>query len=254
MRKRPYVFWSWVVITAVMVLAGAQHLLESAAQDRAEPEMALKRVEQAAARQAASRLRPTPPQSPPAPGQVGGFSWQEIASAYEVFHRMLAVQGLITRDKVRHDLAAKLLETPNGSKLVRQVLLDPDFAHAAFGEFQAEARFFSVTVLEHAARDGNLALATSTAAELGARLAEANGGADHGREEDLIDITSVVARATGSQAFADDSAPLVAALGLTNPSLPKKVRGMYLRGIFDGVWRAETIEQAQTTVERLRKL
>lgn len=254
MRNRPHIFWSCIVIATLIVLAGARHRLESSAHDRAEPETAVKKLEQAAARQAAARLARLSP-APPAPrAQVGGFSWAEIASAYETFHQMLAVQGLITRDKVRQDSAAKLLATPYGSKLVRQILLDPEFARAAFGEFQAEARYLSIAVLGHAARNGDLALAASTAAELGAQLAGAKGVPDHGRDEDLIDITSMVARAVGSQAFAGNSPPLLAALGFTNPDLPTSVRGMYLRGIFDGVWQAETIEHAQTTIERLRKL
>lgn len=253
MRKRPYVFWSCIVITAVLLLAGARHWLEASPRSGAGPDAPLKKLEQAAARQAAARLAQIPPAPSSPPPQIGGFSWAEIASAYEVFHKMLAVQGLITRDKARFELAAKLLGTPNGSRLVRQVLLDPSFARAAFGDFQAEARYFSVVVLDHAARSGDLALATSTAAELGKQLAAASDGPDHGRREDLIDVTSVVAHAAGSEAFADASAPLLATLGFTNPSLPKSVRAMYIEGIFAGIWQAETIEQAQSTVERLGK-
>jgi hypothetical protein len=110
-------------------------------------------AEQAARREAANRLARMSPTLPHV--QVGKYSAETIQSVERAFRGMIAVRGLVIQDKERRALAQQVLALPDGSALMREILLDPAFARSAFGDFQAEARFYAIPVLKEVARQGN---------------------------------------------------------------------------------------------------
>jgi hypothetical protein len=208
-------------------------------------------AEQAARREATNRLAQMPP--PRSHVQVGKFSAEAIHSAEEAFRGMATVRGLVIQDQERRTLSQQILGTPDGSALMREILLDPAFARSAFGDFQAEARFYAISVLKEAAREGNVDFVAETGAGLAAQLADRGGEPDRGRSEDLMGVAAIVGETVGSEGLKDVSSPMLARLGCT-PVLAKPVRVLCLRGLFQGVWAADGLEQAQAVVERLRTL
>jgi len=210
-------------------------------------------VEQAAQREAANRLAQMAPAPALASTAVGKFSAETIQSAEDKFRRMAAVRGLITKERERRSLAQDILATAEGRELVREILLDPAFARDAFGAFQAEARFYSITVLEEAARQGNLNLVIDTASELAGQLMAAAGGPDPGRSEDLIDMAVVIGRNAGTQGLVGSDSQVLARVGFER-NMPPSVRSLYVNGFFQGVWKAEGIENALAVTKRLAAL
>lgn len=211
----------------------------------------LNAAEQAARRELSNRLARLPPALPHT--QVGKYSAETIQSVETAFRGMIAVRGLIIQERERSTLAQQILVMPGGVDLVREVLLDPAFARSAFGEFQAEARFYAIAVLKEVARLGNIDLVTETAAGLTGQLAAAGGEPDHGRAEDLMSIVAIVGERVGSQGLVDARSPVLTQLGCT-PTLTAEVRVLCLRGLFQGVWAADGIEEAQAMIERVRTL
>jgi len=124
------------------------------------------------------------------------------------------------------------------------------FAKEAFGPFQAEARFYSITVLDEIAKQGNLDLVVNVAADLADQMTAAAGEPDRGRSEDLMSVAAVVGRSTGSQALQDNDSPVVAKLA----DMSKPVRTVYVKGLFQGVWKAEGLEEAQAVANHLKTL
>jgi hypothetical protein len=206
-------------------------------------------AEQAARREAASRLARMPPALPHA--QVGKYSAEMIQSVNEAFRGMIAVRGLVIQDKERRALAHQILAMPDAAAMMREILLDPAFARSAFGDFQAESRFYAAAVLKEVARQGNLDFVSETAAGLAGQLAADGGEPDRGRAEDLMSVVAIVGESVGSEGLKDANSPALAKLGCT-PDLARSVRVLCLRGLFQGVWAADGIEQAQAMVERLR--
>lgn len=247
-KKRYFVV---VPLLAAAVLVGAHHRSSNRSSPASAP-AGLAAAEQAARRQAAERLAHMAPVPMPASG-VGRFSAELLRSTEEKFRRMVAVRGLITQDDERRALAREILATPEGGELAREILLNPDFARQTFGPFQAEARMYSITVLDEAARQGNVDVAISTAGELAEQLRDAGGIPDKGRAEDLIDMASVVAHNVGSQGLIDGDQRVLARLGF-EPDLPPELRKLYFDGFFQGVWKAEGVRSAKATVERLQSL
>jgi hypothetical protein len=119
-------------------------------------------AEQAARREAASRLSRMPPSLPH--GQAGKYSAETIQSVEKAFRGMISVRGLVIQDKERRLLAQQLLALPDSRALMREILLDPALARAAFGDFQAEARFYAISVLKEVAREGNVDFVSESAA------------------------------------------------------------------------------------------
>lgn len=179
---------------------------------------------------------------------VGKFSGETLQSAEDRFRRMIAFRGLITQDRERASLAQELLALPDGLELMRTILVDPAFARSAFGEFQAEARFYAITALDEAARQGKVELVADVAADLGKQLAAVTGEIDRGRADDLRGVMVVVGRSLGSHGVED--APKLARTGLT-ASTPQPVRQLYLEGLLYGIWKAEPFEQAMAAVEHV---
>lgn len=206
-------------------------------------------AEQAARREAASRLARMAPALPHV--QVGRYSADTIQSVERAFRGMIAVRGLVVQDKERRALAQQVLALPDGSALMREILLDPAFARSAFGDFQAEARFYAISVLKEVARQGNVDYVSDTAAGLTIQLAAAGGEPDRGRAEDLMSIVAIVGESVGSQGLKDANAPVLARLGC-GAALAQPVRALCLRGLFQGVWAADGIEQAQAALARLK--
>ena len=247
-KKRYFVV---IPLVAAAAMVGAHYWSSGSGSPESAPN-GLATVEQAARRQAAERLGQMKPVPVPANG-VGKFSAELLRSTEDKFRRMVAVRGLITQDRERRALAQEILAAPDGNDLVREILLNPEFARQAFGEFQAEARMYSITVLDEAARQGNVDVAISTASDLAGQLRDAGGTPDKGRAEDLIDIATVVAHNVGSRGLVDSDLRVLARLGFEG-DLPPAVRQLYVDGFFQGVWKAEGIRSAKATVERLATL
>ena len=205
-------------------------------------------AEQAARREAANRLARMPPALPHV--HTGKFSAEMIQSVEKAFRGMIAVRGLIIQDKERRALAQQVLGLPDGSALMREILLDPAFARSAFGDFQAEARFYAISVLKEVARQGDVDFVSETASGLTSQLAAAGGEPDRGRSEDLMSIVAIVGESIGSAGMKDANSPALAKLGCT-AALAQPVRVLCLRGLFQGVWAADGIEQAQAAIARL---
>jgi hypothetical protein len=250
MMKRRYL----VAIPALVVIAwvgirGWPH----AGGPLARPEAnGLAIAEQAAQREAANRLANMPPPAL-ASTAVGKFSAETIHSVEDKLRRMVAVRGLITEERERRSLAQAILATVDGGELVREVLLDPALARNAFGSFQAEARFYAITVLDEAARQGDLDVVVDTASDLAAQLVAAGGDPDKGRSEDLTDIAVIIGANLGSQGLLDPGSQALAKIGYT-PDLPAPVRRLYIDGLFQGVWKAEGLDSAQAMNRRLAAL
>jgi hypothetical protein len=207
-------------------------------------------AEQAARREAASRLARMAPAS--TRDRVGKFSAETIQTTEDKFRRMIAVRGLITQEKERRALAQQVLAAPDGAELMRTILLDPEFARTAFDKFQAEARFYAITVLDEVARRGNVDFVEDVAAALGKQLAQGTGEIDRGRAEDLRGLATAIGRGLGSAGIQDVRSPALAKLGISQSMAPP-VRQLYVEGLFYGVWKAESIEQAMAAIDHLQK-
>jgi len=251
MNKRRF-----LIAVIVSLLAAAALILIRWWPEPAEPGRAAVRpvgimaAERAAAREAGGRLARMAPV--PARAGVGKFSAETIQSAEDKFRRMIAFRGLITQEKERRSLAQQVLALPDGAELMRAILLDPALARSAFGEFQAEARFYAITVLDEVARQGKVDFVADVAADLGKQLTSVTGEIDRGRADDLRGVMAVMGRSLGSRGVEDVHSPMLARLGLT-PGLPQPVRQLYLEGVFYGIWKAETFEVATAAVERMHK-
>jgi hypothetical protein len=247
-----------VIILVVVVLIFARHWtkkndpgahLPVATNSSANPMIAaIGSVEQAARQEAANRLA----QMEPAPAHrgVGKFSAEMLQQVEDRFRGMIAFRGLITQEKERRVLAQQILAMPDSSDLMREILLDPAFAKEAFGPFQAEARFYAITVLDEVAKQGNLDLVVDVAADLADQMAAVAGEPDPGRSEDLMAVAAIVGRSAGSQALQDDDSPVVAKLA----DISRPVRAVYVKGLFQGVWKGEGLEEAQAVANHLKTL
>jgi hypothetical protein len=240
-----------IVFVAVAGVAGIRYWAAGRS-ERASAPAGVTAVERAARLQAAIQLAQLAP-APVPPQGVGRFSAELLRFTEDKFRHMVAVRGLITEDRERQALAQAILASDEGEQLVREILLNPGFAREAFGAFQAEARVYSITVLGEAARQGNVDLVVSTAGELAQQLRSVEGQPDKGRAADLIDMVTIVGDSVGSSDLLDGDSQVLAKLGF-EPGLPPQVRGLYVQGLFRGVWKAEGLESAQATVERLRTL
>ena len=207
-------------------------------------------AQKAASREAEDRLVRMAPAA--ARAGVGKFSGETLQSAEDKFRRMVAFRGLITQDRERRSLAQEILKLPDGLDLMRTILVDPAFARSAFGQFQAEARFYAITVLEEVAQQGRVDLVADVAADLGNQLAAVSGEIDRGRADDLRGVMVAIGRSLGSHGVEDAHAPNLARTGLT-ASTPQPVRQLYLEGLLYGIWKVEPFEEAMAAVERIQK-
>jgi hypothetical protein len=66
-----------------------------------------------------------------------------------------------------------------------------------------------------------------------------------------MSIVAIVGEHVGSEGLKDANSPVLAKLGCT-AALAQSVRALCLRGLFQGVWAADGIEQAQAAIGRLK--
>ena len=248
MRKHSYLAVAVIVASVAIALFLIRRGTEDAKSTAPHGNTGLTTAQLAAGREAASRFaRMTPAPARPAAGK---FSAETLRSTETTFRRMVAVRGLITQDKERAALAQQVLATPDGAELMRAILLDPAFATTAFGEFQAEARFYAIEVLDVMAQHGKLDFVVDVASDLAGELAAVTGEINPGRAEDLRGLAAVLGERLGSRGLLDAHSPVLARLGF-GPGLAKPIHQLYVEGMFYGVWRAETIEQAMAAVKTL---
>jgi hypothetical protein len=246
----------FLVAMIVCVLAAAALVIVRCSPDRGHSPGPVVRsagasaAQKAAWREAENRLARMAPAATRA--GVGKFSGETLQSAEDKFRRMIAFRGLITQDRERRSLAQEILALPDGADLMRTILVDPAFARSAFGQFQAEARFYAITVLDEAARQGGVELVAGVAADLGKQLAAVTGELDRGRADDLRGLMVVIGRNLGSHGVEDAHSPNLARTGLT-ASTPQPVRQLYLEGLLYGIWKVEPFEQAMAAVEHIQK-
>ncbi|WP_375767339.1 hypothetical protein NR798_37525 [Archangium gephyra] len=191
------------------------------------PEQARAQMEARAAETARQRLAKMP--TPVIAQRVGGYTREEVGVVLGGYREMLSVQGLYNQQYTRERTVARLLETPHGAQIAAKTLTDPAFAREAFGDFQAEARFFSIDVLKTAARKGDERLLLSTADTLArelSRLDTGTGPLDKGRAADLRDLMHAFIEVKGMDAFANGDARLLRDMGYS-PSLSPAVKGLY---------------------------
>jgi len=244
--KRRYLLTALLLVATVLLV---RRLWSSNAEGPRPVNAGMNVAEQAARREAATRLSRMAPTLPHA--QVGKYSAEMIQSVERAFRGMISVRGLVIQDQERRALAQQILAAPDGSALMREILLDPAFARSAFGDFQAEARFYAISTLKEVARQGNVDFVTDTAAALTGQLGAAGGEPDRGRGEDLMAIVAIVGENVGAEGFKDANSATLAKLGCT-PELATAVRELCLRGVHQGVWAADGIEQAQVVVKRVQ--
>jgi hypothetical protein len=233
--------WAGLALAATSLLIGLA-LREHPSSAPAQPPAALRpaavnpqalaRMEAQAARTASERLAQLP--EPVVPQEVGGFSREELAKVSGVFREMLAVQGLYNQRLSRERLVERVLASPQGLDIAAKTLTDPAFAREAFGEGQAEARYFSIDVLKAAARKGNEEPLLRTTDAVAQELSRSDDGVtrlDAGRSADLCDMVRAFIEVKGVDAFTDGDTRLVRAMGYT-PGISPRVKSLYDEVLF----------------------
>lgn len=235
--------WRWVVLAGLALVTsiglyswpwGSEPPVVPAplAPPRPVPAETIARLEAHAVKTAQQRLEAMP--APVVPQLVGGFPREAVVAVLEGYREMLAVQGLYNQRLVRERQVAHILESPQGAEIASKALADPDFAREAFGDFQAEARFFSVEVLKTAAQKGEERWLLRSADAIAQELSRADDGRtliDKGRATDLHDLVHAYLDVRGEQTLADGDPQLVRALGFS-PTLSDDVKRIYDEIVF----------------------
>ncbi|WP_257452570.1 hypothetical protein [Archangium lipolyticum] len=205
------------------------------------PQQVLQDMEENVRVMAQERLSSMEPARPAE--NVGRFKRENVEQVRDAFREMLAYQGLFNSRRERKRLAAEVLDNPEGRDIAAQTLSDPAFAKQAFGEFQAEARYFAVEVVREATRRGDDALALSVVSGLTSELAAARGELDRGRTQDLQDLLRTFAEVKGPGAF-QSRQQLAEQLGYSR-NLPFEIRKIYIDSLVSGFWVTTDIEEAK---------
>lgn len=169
------------------------------------------------------------PALPVVPQQIGGFPREVLMTQLERYREMLSVQGLYNQNVVRKKLVASILETPQGAEVAARTIADEAFAHEAFGEMQAEARFFSIEVVKTAAKRGEERYLLGSAESISRELSAAGslgGELNKGRVTDLSDLMHSFIDVKGVKSMADGDPGLVRSLGYS-ASMPESVKIIY---------------------------
>ncbi|AKQ67125.1 hypothetical protein A176_004037 [Myxococcus hansupus] len=186
------------------------------------------RLEARAAEIAKQRLVELPP--PVAvPEFVGGFPREAVALLTESYREMLSVQGLYNQNAVRQRQVARILESRHGAEIASRAISDTAFAKEAFGDFQAESRFYSIDVLRTAAKKGDERWLLRSADALARELTLTGGGGaalDEGRSTDLRDLMHAYIDVKGVQSLANGESALLRSLGYS-PGMPAPVKRIY---------------------------
>ncbi len=196
------------------------------------PEQAFARLNEGVAGLVQQRLEKIP--NPVVPGSVGGFSQESLEKALGSYREMLAYQGLYNQKVERARLMDELLASPDGTGIAEKTLTDFAFTKEAFGELQAEARYFSIEVLKKAARQGNDEPLMRTASRLAGQLSllgESSEDFKRGRGEDLYDLIAAYIEVVGVESLATADAKAFQRLGYS-PGLPPQIKKTYDDALF----------------------
>lgn len=221
-----------ILLTLQLASPAPSLVPENNALPEAVSKQALVRIQAKAADISRQRLAERPEHA--VPTLVGGFPREAVSAVLDSYREMLAARGLYHQNATRERLVAQILDSPQGLDIASRALSDLAFTRAAFGEFQAEARVFSIEVLKAAARRGHdrqlLRSAEAIAQEL-ARAGNGTGELDKGRSADLRDLVHAFVDVNGLDAFASGDVRAVHALGFS-PSLPSSVKQIYDEVLF----------------------
>ncbi|MDY7232921.1 hypothetical protein [Hyalangium rubrum] len=196
------------------------------------PAQARARLDGKATELAQQRLEQLP--NPAVQDSIGGFSKQDLEQVLGSYREMKAVQGLYNQRVERERHVKKILESPHGVAIASKSLTDFTFAQEAFGEFQAEARYFSIDVLKATSSQGNHEPLMSTASQLAqqfALLSADSEGFKKGRREDLYDVLTAYIDVVGEDFLSSADMKVMQQLGYT-PQLPAHVRKVYDDALF----------------------
>lgn len=196
------------------------------------PEAALRRLEAIAAETTRQRLAHMP--EPPPPPPLAGFPHEALRTSLTTYREMLAAQGLFNQQATRKQLMAQLLKSPHGVGIAAQSVREPAFARQAFGDFQAEARYFSIQVLREAALQGNeqhLLQSAGAVAQSLAAVSTGNNDLELGRSADLRELIHAYIDVKGTEAFASGDVRLMSVLGYAS-TLPANVKSIYDETLF----------------------
>lgn len=226
-------------------MAGEEAAGSQAAGDpvaKAEIERTMAQIRERAAALAAQRDR----QTRTAPEDTLGFPLETVTFAQEIFDEMWAVRGLVHTHEQRTDAAKRLLESPRALELVYHTATDPDFARKLFGEQQAEARYFSIFVLEHAAKGGQTELLEEALSVVrrGLMTSEAF---DRGRGEDFRGLLTAY---TTLMDPGELNAQSLHSLGYQE-GMSKEMKQIYFETVFSVLWKSEGIEVAEARFKEI---
>ncbi|ACY18729.1 hypothetical protein [Haliangium ochraceum] len=179
-----------------------------------------------------------------APDETYGFPAETVTLAQEIFDEMWAVRGLVHTHEQRADAARRLMASPRALELVYHTATDPELARKLFDEQQAEARYFSILVLEEAAKDGQHDLVKQALSVVRRGLLSEY---EPGRGEDFRGLLT----AYTSAVVADDlSADTLQTLGY-QPDMPKEMKQIYFETVFSVLWKREGIEVAEARFKEI---
>lgn len=180
------------------------------------------------------------------PADTQGFPKETLALAQQTFDAMVAVRGLISTQTQRAEAARRLLAAPRALDLVYRTSTEPDFARQAFGEQQAEARYFSLLVLEEAAKDGHRERLEEALQVVRRSLAAAE-GFDPGRGEDFRGLLTAYAATAAPDEL---NAETLRSLGY-DQGLSREMKQIYHETVFSVIWKRESLEAAQARLQEI---
>ncbi|MDC0709137.1 hypothetical protein POL68_11745 [Stigmatella sp. ncwal1] len=196
------------------------------------PSSALARLGEKAAGLAQQRLEAIP--NPIVQEDVGGFPQHAVEQVLGSYREMQAVQGLYNQRVERERLTAQILKSPQGLDIASKALTDFNFTREAFGEFQAEARYYSIDVLKTAASQGNAEPLVRATTHLVQQLSGLSADAEDfkkGRREDLYDLICGFIDVVGEDFLATADAQVIQRLGYA-PGLPPHLKKVYDDALF----------------------
>lgn len=198
----------------------------------AVPKQVVAQLEASAAESARQQLARLP--NPSVNGAVGGFSQQEVREVLSSYREMRAVQGLFNQETLRKEQMARILKVPHGVEICARALTDPQFARAAFGDLQAEARYYGSQLLKEAALKGQQQPLLDSMQSVARRLSQAHPGAevaDRGGAADLYELIDAFVDVRGTNAVASGDRQLAAVMGY-DPILSPGVKYIFRNTVF----------------------
>ncbi len=207
-------------------------------------ESAMAQLRNRAKELAAQRNRPARGE----PEETLGFPRETVTFAQDIFDEMWAVRGLVHTQEQREDAARRFLEAPRALELAYRTATDPDFARQVFDEQQAEARFYSIVVLEEAAKASveQQELLKNAVAVVRRGLVSSD-TFDAGRGEDFRGLLTAY---TGLIALNDINSDTLETLGYDD-GLSTEMKQIYYETVFSVLWKREGIEVAEARFKEI---